>query len=115
MTTCLHCGAPVRGRADKKYCDDMCRSAYHNEKSGHITSVMRETHKLLRRNWKILHRYHCSGRDLVAYMDAHREGFVAEMVTGVVLNERQIQYRCYEYVFAIHEDGLLQIDLDPEG
>jgi len=29
---CLHCNHIIRGRADKKFCDDSCRSAYNNHK-----------------------------------------------------------------------------------
>jgi hypothetical protein len=28
--TCLQCGTELRGRIDKKFCDDQCRTAYNN-------------------------------------------------------------------------------------
>jgi hypothetical protein len=28
--TCLFCEKPVKGRSDKKFCDDYCRAAYNN-------------------------------------------------------------------------------------
>ena len=28
---CLTCGTELRGRTDKKFCDDYCRSAYNNK------------------------------------------------------------------------------------
>ena len=27
---CLSCSKPVKGRTDKKFCDDYCRNSYHN-------------------------------------------------------------------------------------
>ncbi|MFA6947300.1 MAG: DUF2116 family Zn-ribbon domain-containing protein, partial [Pedobacter sp.] len=27
---CLDCGAALRGRTDKKFCDDQCRSNFNN-------------------------------------------------------------------------------------
>ncbi|MBC7654417.1 MAG: DUF2116 family Zn-ribbon domain-containing protein, partial [Oligoflexus sp.] len=27
---CLDCGNSIKGRADKKFCDDQCRSNYNN-------------------------------------------------------------------------------------
>ncbi len=28
--TCQQCGKPVKGRIDKRFCDDFCRNAYNN-------------------------------------------------------------------------------------
>lgn len=30
--TCFHCGKPVLGRSDKKYCTNYCRSEYNNKR-----------------------------------------------------------------------------------
>lgn len=31
-TVCKFCGKEVKGKKGKLYCDDLCRSAYHNQK-----------------------------------------------------------------------------------
>lgn len=53
---CLTCGKPVRGRADKKFCDDYCRNNFNNQqkaKSSHSTYV-RNINNTLLKNRKIL-------------------------------------------------------------
>jgi predicted nucleic acid-binding Zn ribbon protein len=29
---CLDCGKPVKGRADQKFCKDLCRNSYNNNR-----------------------------------------------------------------------------------
>jgi predicted nucleic acid-binding Zn ribbon protein len=53
---CLACGKPVKGRIDKKFCDDYCRNNYNNlqkAKSNH-SSLVRNINNALLKNRKIL-------------------------------------------------------------
>ncbi|MFT3903880.1 MAG: hypothetical protein QM727_11950 [Niabella sp.] len=51
---CLTCGKPLKGRSDKKFCDDYCRNNYNNHlKSGH-NSTVRNITNVLRKNRNIL-------------------------------------------------------------
>jgi hypothetical protein len=43
---CLFCLKPLRGRSDKKYCNDHCRSAYHHGLKG--TRDLTEIEKIRR-------------------------------------------------------------------
>lgn len=108
--SCRNCGATIRGRIDKKFCDDSCRSAFHNQVNGEMTSVMRNTHRMLRRNWKILTRHFNRGEYVLDYDRIHQEGFNANLVTGYVLEESRIKYRCYEYTFELSPDGCVRFD-----
>lgn len=51
---CIYCHAPVSGRADKKYCDDACRSAYNNRINQQASSFMKSIDNALKRNRRIL-------------------------------------------------------------
>jgi hypothetical protein len=51
--TCLQCGSPVKGRIDKKFCDDQCRTA-HNNRLKADTHLMRNINNILRKNRKII-------------------------------------------------------------
>ena len=51
---CLACGAFVAGRTDKKFCDDSCRTSWHNRSRQEIRCIFRETDSILRLNRKIL-------------------------------------------------------------
>jgi hypothetical protein len=48
---CLHCGAPFRGRADKKFCTEQCRNAHNLQK---VIPTISRINKILRRNREIL-------------------------------------------------------------
>ena len=51
---CLECGKTVRGRVDKKFCDDFCRNAYNNRRNSDQTSYVRNINNTLRRNRRIM-------------------------------------------------------------
>ena len=54
--TCLECGEPIKGRADKKFCDDNCRNNYNNQQKaiGNYSSYVRNINNTLLKNRKIL-------------------------------------------------------------
>lgn len=51
---CMACGREIVGRSDKRFCDDGCRNAYHNNKNSNPNRRVREINKQLRKNRKIL-------------------------------------------------------------
>ena len=51
---CMNCGETLMGRRDKKFCDDHCRSLYHNVTNAAQYNLIRKTHSLLRRNRRLL-------------------------------------------------------------
>jgi predicted nucleic acid-binding Zn ribbon protein len=53
-TFCLCCGKPVKGRSDKKFCDDYCRSEYNNSLKADKTNLMRNINNALSKNRRIL-------------------------------------------------------------
>ncbi len=50
----MECGEPIRGRADKKFCSDYCRNAYHNQRNRDSKSLIRNINNRLRKNYRIL-------------------------------------------------------------
>jgi predicted nucleic acid-binding Zn ribbon protein len=51
---CLACGKIVKGRVDKKFCDDSCRNNYNNTQNSDSTNLIRNVNNILRKNRKIL-------------------------------------------------------------
>jgi len=51
---CQSCGSVIHGRADKRFCNDSCRSSHNNARKEECTNVVRMTNSLLNRNRKIL-------------------------------------------------------------
>ncbi len=53
---CLACGKPVRGRTDKKCCNDYCRNVYNNQRSSGTrrNNYIKSVNNILIRNRSIL-------------------------------------------------------------
>ena len=54
--TCLACGEKLKGRVDKKFCNDYCRNNYNNQQKskGSHSSYVRNINNTLMKNRKIL-------------------------------------------------------------
>jgi predicted nucleic acid-binding Zn ribbon protein len=54
--TCLYCGKTLKGRIDKKFCDDNCRNNYNNQQKakGSHSAYVRNINNALLKNRKIL-------------------------------------------------------------
>lgn len=51
---CLSCGKPVKGRSDKKFCDDYCRNQFNNQAKGVDDTIIRNINNQLKKNRNIL-------------------------------------------------------------
>ncbi|MBL0145907.1 MAG: hypothetical protein IPP48_09215 [Chitinophagaceae bacterium] len=52
--TCLSCGKAVKGRSDKKFCDDYCRAAYNNDLKSASNNLIRNVNNALGKNRRVL-------------------------------------------------------------
>lgn len=52
--SCLACSKTLRGRSDKKFCDDFCRNNYNNQLKSGDNNYVRSINNSLRRNRRIL-------------------------------------------------------------
>ena len=98
MTHCLTCGALLVGRCDKRFCDDGCRSGYHNQKHQQQNRDVSRVNRILQKNRKILADYYALGKMIIPKQTLQTQGFIfgyctfSEMVKG----EGHVRY-CYEY------------------
>jgi len=51
---CLFCKKSVKGRSDKKFCDDYCRAAHNNELKSAANNYIRNVNYALGKNRRIL-------------------------------------------------------------
>jgi hypothetical protein len=51
---CLFCEKPLKGRSDKKFCDDYCRAAYNNDLKSAANNNIRNVNNALGKNRRIL-------------------------------------------------------------
>lgn len=109
---CLDCGRPLRGRADKKFCDDGCRGNYNNKRNSEENGYLRRVNSILKRNRRILEGLTPGrGSTKVKWSDLMREGFNFEFITEMHETGEGDQYRfCYEYGYLLLEgDDILLV------
>lgn len=51
---CLNCGKTLKGRADKKFCDDYCRNNFNNRQNSDRNNLVRNINHTLARNRRLL-------------------------------------------------------------
>jgi predicted nucleic acid-binding Zn ribbon protein len=64
-TLCLTCSKPVKGRVDKKFCDDYCRNNYNNQLKSVTTNLVRNINNALGKNRRILEGLLNNGEEMV--------------------------------------------------
>jgi len=95
--TCLHCGKPLKGRADKKYCDPSCKSAYSNARRQHREEAVLQINHILKKNWKILKRLNPEGKSTVRKSFLHSLGYNFTYFTNVYKTQKgNLYYFCYD-------------------
>ena len=80
---CQECGKTIFGRADKRFCDDPCRSAHANRKYREANKNMLAINRILRRNHQILYNLISEGRDQCPTKDLYYKGFNFDYFTSV--------------------------------
>ena len=102
MTHCVACGTPLVGRNDKRFCDDACRSSYHNmigrEQNGFILHI----NKILKRNRKILIDLYNLNLSIVPLQKLQENGFLFGFCTSIEERRKREYIRyCYEYGYTV--------------
>jgi predicted nucleic acid-binding Zn ribbon protein len=102
---CLECGTPIRGRADKKYCSDACRNAYHNKHTSDANNLMRNVNYTLRKNRHILADLNPQGKARVHRDQLSRKGFNFSYITNVYQTKSGNTYHfCYDQGYLLSDD-----------
>lgn len=95
---CISCDKPVKGRTDKKFCDDYCRNNYNNQLKSGVSNLVRNINNALSKNRRIL-------EDLLGAEEmtkASKEkliqrGFLFKYITHLYNNKKgNTYYFCYE-------------------
>jgi predicted nucleic acid-binding Zn ribbon protein len=105
---CLHCNKVIRGRSDKKFCDDQCRNTYNNNIKASKTANVRHINSRLLQNRNILEQLFVSNKEqvIVRKEKLERSGFLFTYHTHTYTNNKNsTYYYCYEY-------GYLPLDND---
>ncbi len=103
--TCLDCGTAIKGRSDKKFCDDQCRNNYNNRlKAGNYAPV-KTINGILLKNRKILGALNPEGKTKVSKARLEKAGFNFGYHTHTYQTQNGNMYRfCYEQGYLILEN-----------
>lgn len=101
---CLTCGEPLFGRADKKFCNDNCRSAYNNQKNKMSDDYFRKVNTILRKNRRILEELNPAEKAKTTKEKLLLNGFNFYYYTNVY---RTKQGKVYYFVY---EHGYLELE-----
>ena len=105
---CLACGKPIKGRSDKKFCDDYCRNNYNNQLKAGAGSRVRLINNTLAKNLRILQALLPEDKELAkATRDQFLlKGFQFKYFTHIYTTKTgKTYYYCYGY-------GYLPLDND---
>jgi hypothetical protein len=105
---CLECNKPLKGRIDKKFCDDYCRNAYNNKSKIEESAYVRKINQILRRNRRVLEELLGNeGMSKQSKASLINKGFQFHFHTHQYANKKgNIYYFCYEYGFLPLEGDL---------
>ncbi len=107
--TCLACGKTLKGRADKKFCDDYCRNNYNNQQKakGSHSNLVRNINNALLKNRKVLEAI-LPGTEETAKANRDklmRMGFNFKYLTNILVAKNGNTYHyCYDYGYRLLEN-----------
>ncbi|MGI4728762.1 MAG: hypothetical protein ACRYGB_09340 [Janthinobacterium lividum] len=106
---CLDCGETIHGRADKKFCNDQCRSNFNNQLNSDSHNLVRNINNILRRNRRILQQLNPAGKTKTSRKKLNTLGFNFDHFTGIYQTQTGNVYNfCYDYGYLVlGEDEVL--------
>lgn len=104
--TCLDCGDKLLGRADKKFCNDLCRNNYNNQLNSSSYNLVRNINNILRRNRRIIEELNPTGKTKTNRGKMLVKGFDFDYFTSSFKTQAGARY------FFCYEHGYLPLDND---
>jgi hypothetical protein len=104
--TCLECNKTLKGRVDKKFCDDLCRNSYNNKLNSDTNGYVRNINNVLRRNRRILEEILPATEEMAKLPKTKllEKGFNLKYSTHTYTNKKgNVYFFCYEYGYLLLE------------
>jgi len=110
---CLNCGEPLKGRSDKKFCDDQCRTSFNNRLNYDSSSSIKNINSILKKNRKVLQEIlsiAIEGKIKVSEKKLHDKSFNFNYHTNIYKTKTgTLYYFCYEYGYLPLENNFYMI------
>lgn len=97
---CIACNKPVKGRTDKKFCDDYCRNNYNNQLKADSNNLIRNINNALGKNRRILESMINEGQEMAktSKEKLQEKGFLFKFITHTYTNKKGNTYFfCYDH------------------
>jgi len=97
--TCLNCKKTLKGRTDKKFCDDYCRNSYNNQLKASKNNLVRNINNALGKNRRILESFFISEEEIAKTNKGKllEKGFQFKYMTHTYTNKKgNIYFFCYD-------------------
>lgn len=115
---CAACGKLIKGRSDKKFCDDYCRNSYNNSVNSDITASMRNINNILRRNRRVLQQFLPQHEEMAKQPRGKllTAGLNFQYITEMYTTKKGSVYRfCYEFGYLVLEGDWVLIVRKKDG
>jgi hypothetical protein len=112
VKACLTCGKSLKGRSDKKYCDDYCRNNFNNQLNSPGNHFIRAVNSALRKNRRVLESFIQKEKTARAAREKLlQRGFQFKYHTHTYTNKKgNVYHFCYEYGYlALENDWYLVV------
>ena len=107
---CLCCNAPVKGRADKKFCNDICRNSYNNKLNSDTTNYVRNVNNILRKNRRVLEENLKGETTTISKQKLIDKSFNFKYYTNQIVTKNNHTYvYCYEFGYLLLDKEMVLI------
>jgi len=108
---CLDCGTLIKGRSDKKFCNDSCRNNYNNHLKIEDNVILKAVNRILKKNRTILMQLNPDGKAKITRKKLVAAGFNFDYHTySYTAQNGNIYTFCYEYGYLVlKEDSFLLV------
>lgn len=104
LKSCAECGEEIKGRADKRFCDDACRNSYNYSQNKAASNYVRNVTNILKRNRKILADLNPSGKTKTHRDKLSEKGFNFTYHTNTLTTRKGAIYIFF------YEQGYVELD-----
>src|SRR5687767_8091940 len=96
---CLECEKILRGRSDKRFCDQKCKNNYYNEfRRAKQPFQFRQINRILIHNRNILRELFENNKTRILKKEICLEGYLHSYFTHVIIGqEKTDSFFCYDY------------------
>jgi hypothetical protein len=108
---CDLCGKIIRGRSDKRFCDDYCRNTHNNRLKGVVNNRVRNINHALNKNRRILENLLQESNSAPRTNRERLEqmGFQFKYLTHVQVLRGKTYHYCYDHGYARLDNDWYQI------